>query len=131
MIEFLVLPILSSAPPYKFLIKDRRCLKKVTLPHHGEMLARLKRVYTQNGKEDELYVFILADAGQELDPEGVALGLCLALDEYKQNVPTALVAIGIYLPEFIDVLIDDPEARQAAHVRMKQIYPSLYPEGKR
>lgn len=105
--------------------------EKVTLPGHGEMLARLKSVYTQNGKEDEFYVFILADAGKELDPEGVVLGLCFALDEYKQSVPTALAAIGIYLPEFIDVLIDDAEARQAAHVRMKQIYPYLYPEGKR
>lgn len=105
--------------------------EKVTLPHHGEMLARLKSVYRQNGKEDEFYVHILADAGKELDPEGVAFGLCLALDAYRQSVPTALAVVGIYLPEFIDALIDDSEARQAAHNRLKQIYPSLYPEGKR
>lgn len=85
--------------------------KTITLPESEEMLRRLKNAYsTDDRKEEGFYRLLLAKSGEPINSGGVVLWLCLALDEYKQISITNAV-IGIYLPEFIDALIDDSEVR--------------------
>lgn len=69
---------------------------------------------------------LLAKSGKPITGQGVVLWLTQTLDEYKKISITNAV-IGIYLPEFINAVVDDTEVREIAHDRMKLIYPSLYP----
>lgn len=103
----------------------------IVFPDRDEMLERLKHVYDQGGQEHEFYNLLLADAGREFEPEGVVLGLFLALQTHKRNTSDPQETIGALLPRFIDALIDDPEARAAAHAAMKEAFPALYRQGGR
>ena len=80
-----------------------------------EITRRLTAVCNESSVVRKLYPQIASMAGQELNYQGVILTLVLAWSDFSEQYPPPLGAVlWLYVPDWIDALIDDKEVAQAA-----------------
>lgn len=94
-----------------------------TLPtNREEIIHRLRTVNDDGDMVARLYPGIASYAGQELLPQGIVLMLELAAQDYGQQYPPPMGAIvRLFIPRWIDALIDDKEVAEAAKQFLNEI----------
>jgi len=99
--------------------------KVVTLPNEQEIVDRLKKVdIGANGyMAERFYPLIAAEAGRELVAQGIIIMLTLKIYNFTHSgYPPAMEGVlHMYVPQFVDALIDDPEVAEEA----KRLHQSI------
>ena len=89
--------------------------KIIKLPEREEMLKRLISVSDNDRMQERFYPILLKNAGEERVAMGVVMMFVLAIADYTDGMPAALSAVlMMYVPSFVDALIDDKEVAQDA-----------------
>ncbi len=89
--------------------------KIITLPDRDEMLKRLLKVSDDSHMQERFYPILLKKAGQKQVALGVVNMLALAIHDYTEGLPPVMTTMMyMQVPEFIDALVDDPEAAKEA-----------------
>lgn len=85
----------------------------ITLPAADEMLARLRSVMNEPHAVANLYPRITRDEGMRKTPEGIEMLVTLAIHDYAEGEPPAVLA-GLYvaLPRFVRVLCGTDDRTQ-------------------
>lgn len=89
--------------------------KVVTLPKRDEMLRRLVSVSDESHFQERFYPILLQSAERELVAQGVVMMFSLAIYDYTKGMPPMMSGlVYMYVPKFIDVLVDDKEVASEA-----------------
>ena len=102
--------------------------KVVTLPNAAEIMERLNGVYDDAYVAERFYSLIAHEAGHELVSHGIVMMFALKIHDFVQLGYPPFVAdlLHMYVPWFIDALVDDSEVAQAA----KQIHQDVIDESR-
>lgn len=96
--------------------------KNVVLPKQEEILERLRQVDNDDCLVERFYPLIAEEAGCELVAEGVAMMLTLKVHDFAESYPPPMGAfLSLYVPRFIDALVDDKEVAEDAKKWLKQV----------
>ena len=87
-------------------------MTEVVLPGRDDMLARLKSVMDEPHTESGFYSLLLEHAGQRKTPEGIGLMFVMAISDYAGQIPVVQMTLGLALPRFVAVLVDDEAVRR-------------------
>lgn len=91
--------------------------KCITLPPADEIMRRFKEIETgDDHMEKRFYPLIAAEGGRELVAQGVVMMLTLKIYDFVQSGYPPIIEhlLHMRIPQFIDVLVDDPDVRKAA-----------------
>lgn len=95
--------------------------KVVKLPNREEMLKRLLKVSDESHFQERFYPILLQSAERELVAQGVVMMLTLAIHDYVQGMPPMMAGIvHMYVPQFIDALVDDKQVAEEAKAFHKE-----------
>ena len=94
--------------------------KVITLPNAQGIMERLQKVDMGANEymAERFYPMVSQEAGHELIAQGVVMMLTLKIHNFMtQGYPPAMeVIMQMYVPQFIDALVDDKEVAEAAKV---------------
>lgn len=89
--------------------------KVIVLPEREDMFRRLQSVSNESHFRERFYPILLKSAGRKLVAGGVVMMFALAIHDYTQGMPPMMAGlVFMYVPAFIDALIDDAEVATAA-----------------
>src|SRR5688572_8191999 len=93
----------------------------VTLPNDPiEIVNRLSDVSDETNLVNKMYAEIARNAGREFLPEGIVMMFTLAAWDFEKQYPPPLGSfLMLLMPRWIDALIDDKEAAEAAKSILK------------
>lgn len=96
--------------------------KVISLPDDPqEIMAHLITVSDENTIVERLYPKIAKNAGREVLPQGIVMMFTLSVYDYAQQYPPMVGnAVRLFIPSWIDALIDDKEAAEAAKAFLKK-----------
>jgi len=95
--------------------------KTIVLPDRKEMLKRLVAVSDESHFQERFYPILAQSAGRELVASGVVMMLTLAIHDYTKGMPPMMAGlVHMYVPQFIDALVDDKEVAEQAKVFHKE-----------
>jgi hypothetical protein len=87
----------------------------VTLPNRDEMLKRLVSVSDESHFQERFYPILLRSANRELVAGGVVMMFTLAIHDYTKGMPPMMAnLVYMYVPRFIDALVDDKQVASDA-----------------
>ncbi|MEE8131837.1 MAG: hypothetical protein V3T98_02225 [Candidatus Paceibacterota bacterium] len=94
--------------------------KTIKLPSAEEIIKRLKNVYDNDHVAERFYPMIAKEAKKQLVAEGVTMMFTLKIHDFVASgyrYPGVIEDIlHMYVPSFIDAIIDDKEVAEAAKV---------------
>ena len=90
--------------------------KVVTLPSAEEIISRLRKVNDDDYMTERFYSKIAQEAGRELVAPGIVLMFTLKIHDFVESGYPEVMAslLHMYVPHYIDALVDDPEVAEAA-----------------
>lgn len=92
--------------------------KVVTLPNAQEIVKRLQSldVGANDYMAERFYPLIAQEAGRELVAQGIVMMLTLKIYDFTASgyPPVMSNILHMYVPQFIDALVDDKEVAEAA-----------------
>lgn len=82
----------------------------VRMPNREEMLRRLVSVSDESHFQERFYPILLRSADRELVAQGIVMMFALAIHDYTQGMPPMMAGlVYMYVPQFIDALVDDKQ----------------------
>lgn len=100
--------------------------KIITLPNAQEIVSRLTKAYDDAYMAERFYPLIAQEAGRELVAEGVVMMLALKIHDFvASGYPPVMTGIlHMYVPQFIDALVDDKDVAETAKTFHKEAMDS-------
>lgn len=98
----------------------------IVLPDRDELSRRLKTVDDSPDIVARLHSKFLSNAGKEVSGSGVAIGLALAVEEFRNDVqlPAAIANLVFrQLHDYARAIVDDPEALREALQVLDEAFP--------
>ncbi len=99
--------------------------KVVTLPSAEEIMSRLMKMDmgANDYMAERFYPLIAQEAGRELVAQGIVMMLALKIYDFVSSgyPPVMSSILHLYVPQFIDALVDDKEIAEQA----KQIHQEV------
>jgi len=88
--------------------------KVITLPDAKEIMNRLTKAYDDAYMAERFYPLIAQEAGHELVAKGIVMMLTLKIHDFvASGYPPVMTGIlHMYVPQFIDALVDDKDVAE-------------------